>query len=83
MEASTSEAGDASDEAEEEEQGGTAQVWTLQQQLKSALQRVSAAEKEAAAAKEAAGAELALMRRQLTSSQAALAEAEQVSLICL
>lgn len=77
LEASTSEAGDASDEAEEEEQGGTAQVWALQQQLKSALQRVSAAEKEAAAAKEAAGAELALMRRQLTSSQAALAEAEQ------
>ncbi len=67
-----------SDEAEGQESGSTAQVEELQQQLGSAMQRVSAAEKEAAAAKEAAGTELALMRRQLTSSQAALAETEQV-----
>ena len=58
--------------------GSTAQADALQEQLASALQRVVAAEKEAAAAKEAAGTELALMRRQLTSSQAALADAEQV-----
>ena len=51
---------------------------TMQRQLDSALQRATIAEKAAAAAKEAAATELALMRRQLTSAQAALAEAEQV-----
>ena len=67
---------------EAQEQASADQVSGLQEQLASALQRVAAAEKEAAAAKEAAGTELALMRRQLTSSQAGLAEAEQVSELC-
>ncbi|DBA75236.1 hypothetical protein WJX77_011618 [Trebouxia sp. C0004] len=66
-----------SEEEQSQEQDTSSQVAALQEQMVSALQRVSAAEKEAAAAKEAAGTELALMRRQLTSSQAALAEAEQ------
>ncbi|KAL0045620.1 hypothetical protein WJX82_011651 [Trebouxia sp. C0006] len=66
-----------SEEEQSEEEATSSQVAALQEQMVSAMQRVSAAEKEAAAAKEAAGTELALMRRQLTSSQAALAEAEQ------
>ena len=61
-----------------QEQASADEASVLQEQLASALQRVAVAEKEAAAAKEAAGTELALMRRQLTSSQAGLAEAEQV-----
>jgi len=74
-------AGDLDSEGEEgQEEVTSSQVAALQEQMVSAMQRVSAAEKEAAAAKEAAGTELALMRRQLTSSQAALAEAEQVQL---
>ena len=67
-----------SEEEQSEEEATSSQVAALQEQMVFAMQRVSAAEKEAAAAKEAAGTELALMRRQLTSSQAALAEAEQV-----
>ncbi|KAL0028321.1 hypothetical protein WJX79_010343 [Trebouxia sp. C0005] len=66
-----------SEEIKGQEEVHSSQVAALQEQMVSAMQRVSAAEKEAAAAKEAAGTELALMRRQLTSSQAALAEAEQ------
>lgn len=69
-----------SEEIKGQEEVHSSQVAALQEQMVSAMQRVSAAEKEAAAAKEAAGTELALMRRQLTSSQAALAEAEQVQL---
>lgn len=72
-------AADISSEGENEQDEATSsQVAALQEQMVAAMQKVSAAEKEAAAAKEAAGTELALMRRQLTSSQAALADAEQV-----
>lgn len=80
VEASSPEAAaDISSEGEDEQDEATpSQVAALQEQMVAAMQRVSAAEKEATAAKEAAGTELALMRRQLTSSQAALADAEQV-----
>ena len=80
VEASSPEAAaDISSEGEDEQDEATSsQVAALQEQMIAAMQRVSAAEKEATAAKEAAGTELALMRRQLTSSQAALADAEQV-----
>ena len=50
----------------------------LQGELQAALTKISSIEKEAELAKQAAGTELVLMRRQLTSCQAALAEAEQV-----
>ena len=73
---------DVSQDIQQQESGHTDQAGVLQEQLTSALQRVAVAEKEAAAAKEAAGTELALMRRQLTSSQAGLAEAEQVGFLC-
>lgn len=79
VEASSPEAAaDISSEGEDEQDEATSsQVAALQEQMIAAMQRVSAAEKEATAAKEAAGTELALMRRQLTSSQAALADSEQ------
>ena len=63
----------------EASEGSPAKVQALQQQLDSALQRAASAEKAAQSAKEAAATELALMRRQLTSAQAALTEAEQVT----
>ena len=50
----------------------------LQEELQTALTKISSVEREAELAKQAAGTELVLMRRQLTSCQAALAEAEQV-----
>lgn len=52
----------------------------LQDELQTALTKISSVEREAELAKQAAGTELVLMRRQLTSCQAALAEAEQVVL---
>ena len=53
-------------------------VERLQDELQTALNKISSVEREAELAKQAAGTELVLMRRQLTSCQAALAEAEQV-----
>ena len=50
----------------------------LQQELQTAQAKVASIQREADQAKQTAGTELALMRRQLTSCQAALAEAEQV-----
>lgn len=54
------------------------EIKRLQDELQSALNEVKSVEREAEVAKEAAGTELVLMRRQLTSCQAALVEAEQV-----
>lgn len=54
------------------------EIVRLQDELQSALNEVKSIEREAEVAKEAAGTELVLMRRQLTSCQAALVEAEQV-----
>lgn len=53
------------------------EIVRLQDELQSALNEVKSIEREAEVAKEAAGTELVLMRRQLTSCQAALVEAEQ------
>ncbi|KAL3133889.1 hypothetical protein ABBQ32_008347 [Trebouxia sp. C0010 RCD-2024] len=53
------------------------EIKRLQDELQSALNEVKSVEREAEVAKEAAGTELVLMRRQLTSCQAALVEAEQ------
>lgn len=53
-------------------------IQQLQHQLQTALNDLKSVEREAEVAKEAAGTELVLMRRQLTSCQAALVEAEQV-----
>lgn len=54
------------------------EIKRLQDELEGALNEVKSIEREAEVAKEAAGTELVLMRRQLTSCQAALVEAEQV-----
>lgn len=53
-------------------------IQQLQHELQTALTDLKSVEREAEVAKEAAGTELVLMRRQLTSCQAALVEAEQV-----
>ena len=53
-------------------------IQRLQHELQTALNDLKSVEREAEVAKEAAGTELVLMRRQLTSCQAALVEAEQV-----
>ena len=65
-----------SDELHEESPDMTFQQ--LQHELHTALHDLKSVEREAEVAKEAAGTELVLMRRQLTSCQAALVEAEQV-----
>lgn len=62
----------------QEESSGMA-IQRLQQELQTALSDIKAVEREAEVAKEATGTELVLIRRQLTSCQAALVEAEQVS----
>lgn len=56
-------------------------IQQLQHELQTALANLKSIEREAEVAKEAAGTELVLMRRQLTSCQAALVEAEQVFLL--
>lgn len=61
----------------QEESSGMA-IQRLQQELQTALSDIKAVEREAEVAKEATGTELVLIRRQLTSCQAALVEAEQV-----
>ena len=69
---------DSSRHASGDDQASSAKLHALQKQLDAALQRAASAEKAVVSAKEAAATELALMRRQLTSAQAAHAEAEQV-----
>ena len=69
---------DQHDPDELHEETSELEIKRLQDELQSALNEVKSMEREAEVAKEAAGTELVLMRRQLTSCQAALDEAEQV-----